>query len=67
MNVERDCASAGGVKNRWTSTAYDDAPLTEHQHYDVSRDGQRLLMVKHGEPDGPGEVRVVLGWPQTLP
>ena len=45
---------------------YDAAFLTGHQHYDISRDGQRFLMIKHGEPDGPGQVQVVLNWLQEI-
>jgi Tol biopolymer transport system component len=44
---------------------YDDAPIG-HQHYDISADGERFLMVKHGEPAGPSEVRVVLNWSEEL-
>jgi serine/threonine-protein kinase len=42
---------------------YDTAPVG-HQHYDVSRDGRRFLMIRHGESLGPAEVRVVLNWAQ---
>jgi Tol biopolymer transport system component len=37
-----------------------------HQHYDISRNDRRFLMVRHGEPDGPSEVRVVLNWFEEL-
>ena len=43
-----------------------DAAQVGHQHYDVSRDGQRFLMIKHGEPVRSGEVRVVLNWTEEL-
>jgi serine/threonine protein kinase len=39
-----------------------DAATVGHQHYDISHDGMRFLMVKHGEPVGPREVWVVLNW-----
>ena len=39
-----------------------DAATVGHQHYDISHDGMRFLMVKHGEPVGPRAVRVVLNW-----
>ena len=45
---------------------YDAAPLTGHQHYDISLDGKRFLMIKHGEPAGPSEVQVVLNWSEEL-
>ena len=45
---------------------YDAAPLTGHQHYDISRDGKQFLMIKHGDPVGPNEVRVVLNWSDEL-
>lgn len=45
---------------------YDAAAVSGHQHYDISPDGKRFLMIKHGKPVGPGEVRVVLGWSQEL-
>ncbi len=43
---------------------YDGAEVG-HQHYDVSHD-ERFLMVRHGEPPGPREVRVVLNWDEQL-
>jgi hypothetical protein len=43
-----------------------DAAAVGHQHYDISHDDQRFLMVKHGEPLGPREVRVVLNWSEEL-
>ncbi|MFQ5701993.1 MAG: TolB family protein, partial [Acidobacteriota bacterium] len=45
---------------------YDAAPVSGHQHYDISLDGKKFLMIKHGEPAGPGEVRVVLNWSEEL-
>ncbi len=44
---------------------YDSAEVG-HQHYDISIDNERFLMIKHGVPDGPHEVRVVLNWSQAL-
>jgi serine/threonine protein kinase len=43
-----------------------DAATVGHQHYDISHDGMRFLMVKHGEPVGPREVRVVLNWGEEM-
>jgi hypothetical protein len=43
-----------------------DGAAVGHQHYDISHDGTRFLMVKHGEPRGPTEVRVVLNWSEEL-
>jgi Tol biopolymer transport system component len=45
---------------------YDAAPLTGHQHYDISGDGKKFLMIHHGEPVGPAEVQVVLNWSAPL-
>jgi Tol biopolymer transport system component len=45
--------------------AYDAAEVG-HQHYDIAHDDRRFLMVKHGEPLGPREVRVVLNWSEEL-
>ncbi len=44
---------------------YDSAPVG-HQHYDVSLDGNQFLMIKHGDPSGPSEVRVVQNWFEEL-
>ena len=44
---------------------YDSAEVG-HQHYDISLDNERFLMIKHGVPDGPHEVRVVLNWSEEL-
>jgi hypothetical protein len=43
-----------------------DAATVGHQHYDISHDGMRFLMVKHGKPVGPREVRVVLNWGEEM-
>ena len=39
-----------------------DAAAIGHQHYDVAHEGEKFLMIKHGETAGPHEVRVVLNW-----
>jgi serine/threonine-protein kinase len=44
---------------------YDTADVG-HQHYDVARDSDRFLMIRHGEPEGPFEVHVVLNWLEEL-
>ena len=46
------------------SGEYDSA--VGHQHYDISLDSERFLMIKHGVPDGPNEIRVVLNWDKEL-
>jgi hypothetical protein len=43
-----------------------DAASVGHQHYDISLESDRFLMVRHGKPDGPRELRVVLNWPELL-
>jgi serine/threonine protein kinase/Tol biopolymer transport system component len=43
-----------------------DAAEVGHQHFEISHDDTRFLMVKHGEPLGPREVRVVLNWSEEL-
>ena len=43
-----------------------DAAVVGHQHYDIADDDSRFLMVKHGEPAGPREVRVVLNWGEEM-
>jgi hypothetical protein len=48
-------------------TSDHDAAATGHQHYDVSLDGKKFLMIKHGEPVGPSQVNVVLNWFADLP
>ncbi|MEE8538078.1 MAG: hypothetical protein V3S71_08710, partial [Acidobacteriota bacterium] len=45
---------------------FDAAPLTGHQHYDISHDGKKFLMIRHGEPAGPSTVQVVLNWSEGL-
>ena len=45
---------------------YDAAPLTGHQHYDISRDGKKFLMTRHGDPVGPSEVQIVLNWSEEV-
>jgi serine/threonine-protein kinase len=48
-------------------TSNHDAAATGHQHYDVSLDGRKFLMIKHGEPVGPSQVNVVLNRFAKLP
>ncbi len=43
-----------------------DAAAIGHQHYDISLDDRRFLMIRHGETTGPSEVKVVLGWSEEL-
>ena len=43
-----------------------DAAASGHQHYDLSRDGQRFLMVKHGRRFRPNRVNVIENWPSLL-
>lgn len=44
---------------------YDSADVG-HQHYDVSLESDRFLMIKHGRSEGPFEVRVVLNWSEEF-
>jgi Tol biopolymer transport system component len=43
-----------------------DAAASGHQHYDISLDGEKFLMIRHGDPIGPSEVDVVLNWSGEL-
>jgi serine/threonine protein kinase/Tol biopolymer transport system component len=45
---------------------YDAAPASGHQHYGISRDGRKFLMIEHGRTAGPHEVHVVLNWLKEL-
>jgi serine/threonine-protein kinase len=45
---------------------YDAAPLSGHQHYDISNDGEQFLMIRHGETSGPSEVLVTQNWSTEL-
>ena len=45
---------------------YDAAAASGHQHYDISHDGRKFLMIRHGESTGPAEVRAVLNWTEEL-
>jgi hypothetical protein len=65
VNIEYEPSFRAGAPRVLFTGRYDDAPVG-HQHYDVSSDGERFLMVKHGEPSGPSEVRVVLNWAKEL-
>jgi Tol biopolymer transport system component len=44
-----------------------DASFAGHQHYDVTPDGQRFLVVKHGDRQMPSTVRVIQNWAASLP
>ena len=44
---------------------YDAAPIG-HQHYDVSLDGKKFLMIKHGKMTGPDRLHLVLNWFEEL-
>jgi serine/threonine protein kinase/Tol biopolymer transport system component len=61
VSVEYEPAFACSPPTKLFSGQYD-AALIGHQHYDVSLDGEKFLMIKHGKPVGPNEVRVVLNW-----
>ncbi len=39
-----------------------DAALSGHQHYSISRDGKRFLMITHGTVTGPRQIHVALNW-----
>ena len=43
-----------------------DAAASGHQHYDLSVDGERFLMVKHGKRSYPTTLRIVRRWPAML-
>jgi len=43
-----------------------DAASVGHQHYDVDREGERFLMIKHGALTGPNEIRAVLNWGERV-
>ncbi|MCZ6616822.1 MAG: protein kinase [Gammaproteobacteria bacterium] len=64
-NVHYEPFRAGRPRVLFTGE-YDAAFLTGHQHYDISLDGKKFLMIKHGEPVGPSEVQVVLNWSEEL-
>ena len=37
------------------------------QHYDISRDGKRFLMIKEEElPEAEGQINIVLNWFEEL-
>jgi hypothetical protein len=63
--VETDPVFRTGAPKALFSGEYDFAPIG-HQHYDVSPDGERFLMIKHGRPTGPNRVNVVLNWFEEL-
>ena len=43
-----------------------DAAASGHQHYDISHDGKRFLMVKHGERFYPNIIHVIEHWADNL-
>ena len=43
-----------------------DAAASGHQHYDLSSDGKKFLMVKHGRRFRPNTVNVIENWPSLL-
>jgi serine/threonine-protein kinase len=43
-----------------------DSAAVGHQHYDISLDDQRFLMIRHSEIAGPNEVRALLHWAESL-
>ncbi len=59
--IETDPVLEAGPPTPLFSGDYDNAP-TGHSHYDISRDGQRFLMVKHGRRYRPRSVHVVENW-----
>ena len=65
VKVSYEPSFAVGAPEVLFSGDYDAAPIG-HQHYDISHDGQRFLMIKHGQPSGPIEVRVVQNWFEEL-
>ena len=65
VEVETEPTFRTGVPRVLFSGEYDFAPIG-HQHYDVSPDGERFLMIKHGRPTGPNQVNVILNWFEEL-
>ena len=65
VEINHDPFRAGQPRVLFTGE-YDAAPVSGHQHYDISRDGKKFLMIKHGDPVGPNAVRVVLNWSEEL-
>lgn len=65
VDVHTDPFRVGPARVLFTGD-YDVAPLTGHQHYDISRDAKKFLMIQHGEPVGPSTVVVVLNWSEEL-
>ena len=65
VDVDDEAKTRFGAPRLLFTGRYDSAQVG-HQHYDISLENDRFLMVKHGEPEGPGEVRVVLNWFEEL-
>ena len=55
----RDGLRTGVPRKLFDATPYDAEP-GGHQHYDVSGDGRRFVMIKHVE-EVPSEMRVAVG------
>ena len=43
-----------------------DSAASGHQHYDISPDGTKFLMVEHGERYYPNTVHVIENWAGEL-
>ena len=43
-----------------------DSAASGHQHYDLSSDGTKFLMVRHGRRFHPNTVNVIENWPSLL-
>ena len=65
VNVEYAPTFSAGRPQVLFSGNYDAAAIG-HQHYDVAHEGEKFLMIKHGETIGPREVRVVINWAEEL-
>lgn len=65
VDVDIESAFSAGQPRVLFTSQYD-AAASGHQHYAVSHDGKKFLMIKHGESPGPSEVNVVLNWSAEL-
>jgi hypothetical protein len=61
VDVQYSPFSAAAPRPLFTGR-YDAASLTGHQHYDISADNERFIMIKHIDPEGPNELIVALNW-----
>ena len=66
VDVDQEPRFHAGLPRVLFTGQYDAAAASGHQHYDISHDGRKFLMIKHGESAGPAEVRVVLNWFEEL-